>query len=88
MNSPDGVMPDEEIDTLVSALKEPSLEQPLRELRRQRLRKGLKGARDGRAKYAALPGHDLVGEGAAAAGGRGGHGGQGADGSLPPEDRG
>jgi hypothetical protein len=33
------VLPDEAIDNLVAALREPSLEEPLRELRRQRLRK-------------------------------------------------
>ncbi|KIZ04082.1 hypothetical protein MNEG_3872, partial [Monoraphidium neglectum] len=54
-SSRDGVLPDDEIDHLVAALDEPSLEEPLRELRRQRLRKAARTAGDGGADYTPLP---------------------------------
>lgn len=67
--SRDGVLPEEEISALVAALREPSLEEPLRELRRQRLRKGGRAAADGAGRYAPLP----------TAGGGGGGGGAALD---------
>jgi hypothetical protein len=71
------VLPDDEIDALVAALREPSLEEPLRELRRQRLRKAARSAPDGGAFYTPLPGGDPMGtEG----GGGGSGGGEGDDG--------
>ena len=65
--SRDGVLPEDAIAALVAALREPSLEEPLRELRRQRLRKSGRAAGDGGGRYAPLAAGDDDGAGAAAA---------------------
>ncbi|GBF97013.1 hypothetical protein Rsub_09810 [Raphidocelis subcapitata] len=72
-SSRDGVMPEEAIGDLVAALKEPSLEEPLRELRRQQLRKTGRAAADSQGRYAPLPAADEPG--AAEGGSHGGGGG-------------
>ena len=53
-SSRDGVLPDDAITALVAALKEPGLEEPLRELRRQRLRKLGRAAADSSGRYTPL----------------------------------
>lgn len=60
----------------MTALKEPSLEEPLRELRRQRLRKTGRAAPDASGRYAPLADEDDGGGGSGSAAGGGG----GADG--------
>jgi len=51
-DSRDGVLPEEVIDDLVGELREPSLLEPLKELRRQRLRKTGRSAADAGGRYA------------------------------------
>jgi hypothetical protein len=78
------VLPEEAIGALVAALREPSLEDPLRELRRQQLRKTGRSAADGQGRYTPLPPADDPAGAAGETGSGGGGGGGGGGGSSGP----